>query len=552
MMSTLMLRNYQIKLIEQLFAAWNAGHQNVLIQLPTGGGKTIITSEVIKQLNTPTIFCAHRMELISQPSLVLAQNNIPHDIITNSATIRSIISIHMQDTGRNWYKPGASIIVASIDTLIKQKDSRFRNIQLLVMDEAHHVLKKNKWGKAVDMFPQAKGLYLTATPVRADGFGLGRHADGVIDHMIHGPSGRELINDNFLSPYIIYNPSSHLDLSNVPVTSSGDYSASKLKDAIGKSRIVGDVVEHYLKYAKGKLGITFAANLENAVDISQAYKKRGIPAEVISGNTPITIRAKIMKDFRDKRILQLVNVDILGEGVDVPAVEVVSFARPTHSYTLYCQQFGRALRLSPGKEKAIILDHVDNLYRHGLYALPDIRTQWSLDRRERRKSEKSDEVTKVKTCLNIACLAVYERIHKCCPYCGHFPEPAQRSLPEHVDGDLTELDIDALLVLQNKIKKIDGNPHPPSHLDQFAQRAVIKRHLERQRSQKELREIIALWAGLYKTQQMTDSMIYRKFYIENNIDILTAQTLGINEAEDLIKQLKKDLTMNQVELNMPA
>src|ERR1700679_3414882 len=217
-MSTPMLRNYQIKLIAELFDAWNAGNQNVLIQLPTGGGKTIITSEVIKTLNIPTIFCAPRMELISQPSLVLAQNNIPHDIITNGATIRSIISMHMQETYRSWYKPGANIIVASIDTLIKKRDPRFKNIQLLVMDEAHNVLKKNKWGRAVEMFPNAKGLYLTATPIRADGYGLGRHTDGVIDYMIHGPSGRELINDNFLSPYIIYNPRTTLDLSNVPVT----------------------------------------------------------------------------------------------------------------------------------------------------------------------------------------------------------------------------------------------------------------------------------------------------------------------------------------------
>lgn len=544
-----MLRNYQIKLIEQLFEAWNEGHQNVLIQLATGGGKTIITSEVIKQLNVSTIFCAHRMELISQPSLVLAQNNIPHDIITNSATIRSIVNIHIQETGRTWYKPGASIIVASIDTLIKQKDPRFKNIQLLVMDEAHHVLKKNKWGKAIEMFPNAKGLYLTATPTRADGHGLGRYSDGVIDHMIQGPSGRELINDNFLSPYTIYNPSAHLDLSNIPVTSSGDYSPVKLKDAIGKSKIVGDVVEHYLKYAKGKLGITFAANLENAIDISKAYKDAKVSCEIISGNTPINIRAAIMRRFREKQILQLVNVDILGEGVDIPAVEVVSFARPTQSYVLYCQQFGRALRPSPGKEKAIILDHVDNVLKHGL---PDLRIEWSLERRERRKSDRSNEIIQIKTCLNIECLAVYERIRKCCPYCGYYPIPAQRSLPEQVDGDLTELDIDAILILQNKIKKIDGNPHPPSQLDPIAQRAVIKRHLERQKHQKELREVIALWAGFHKSKDMTDSMIYRKFYIENNMDILSAQTLGIQAAEDLIGKLKKDLTSQNIEVKMPA
>lgn len=534
-----MLRPYQQQLIDELFKAWAEGHQNVLIQLPTGGGKTIITSEVIKALKGPTLFCAHRMELISQPSLVLAQNGIPHDIITNAQTIRSIIAIHMDETGRTWYKPGAKIIVASVDTLIRQTDARFNQIELLVMDEAHHVLKKNKWGKAAEMFPNAKGLYLTATPCRADGFGLGRHADGVIDHMIQGLTGRDLINQNFLSPYIIHNPSAHLDLSNVPVTSGGDYSAVKLKEAITKSKIVGDIVQHYLKFAGGKLGITFAANLDSAVEIATAYKDAGVSAEVISGNTPISVRARLMREFRARRIMQLVNVDILGEGVDVPAVEVVTFARPTQSYALYSQQFGRALRPSPGKEKAIILDHVDNFTRHGL---PDLRTEWSLDRRERRKSEKPQDVIQVRTCGNIECMAVFERIYKLCPYCGHYKEPAERSAPEQVDGDLTELNVDALVALYNSVKRIDGMPHPPNGLDSIAQRAIIKRHNERQRNQHELREAIALWAGVQRDKGFDDSMIYRKFYVDNHVDILSAQTLNAKDAENLKIKLTTELS----------
>jgi superfamily II DNA or RNA helicase len=281
---------------------------------------------------------------------------------------------------------------------------------LWVLDEGHHQQADNKWGTAAAMFPNAKGLGVTATPLRGDGKGLGRHNDGLYDVMVDGPTPRELIDMGYLTDYRIIAPRSDLIIDDQGVGASGDWSRAQLKAAAKKSHIIGDVVGHYLKFARGKLGVTFATDVETATDIAERFNTAGVPAEVISAKTPDADRMAIMARFKRRELLQLVNVDILGEGVDVPAIEVVSMARPTQSFALFSQQFGRALRLmidgslypiwdtltseerrahiaASKKPRAIIIDHVGNVERMAKqYGLPDYPPVWSLDRRERRSS----------------------------------------------------------------------------------------------------------------------------------------------------------------------
>jgi superfamily II DNA or RNA helicase len=434
----------------------------------------------------------------------------------------------MQELGRRYYDPSAKCIVAGVDTLIRMAPDTpwFKNIGLVVQDEGHHPLQGNKWGVASELFPNARGLYPTATPCRADGKGLGRHADGIIDTMVQGPSMRELIRMGFLTDYRIFAPPSDLNLTNVPITEGGDFSNPKLRKAVHESHIMGDVVDHYLKIAKGLLGVTFAVDVEAATQIAAAFRKHGVPAEVISAKTPALLRSQIMRKFRNREILQLVNVDLLGEGVDVPAIEVVSMARPTQSYGLYCQQFGRALRPMPGKTHAIIIDHVDNVKRHGL---PDAPRVWTLDRRERKRKAQED-VIPTKTCMD--CFAVFESFRKACPFCDYVNPPKGRSSPAEVEGDLFELDADVLAALRGEIKRIDDLPHVPHGLGVPAEIAIVKRHNKRKEAQQNLRASMATWAGYYHPQ-LQDCEIYRLFYYTFKIDILTAQTLNAADAEKL-------------------
>ena len=529
------MRYYQKQIISDIYAKLQR-FQNVCMQLSTGGGKTHIFCKIISEHPGKSLVIAHRNELLTQISLTLALRGVRHAITGQRQMIKDSIALHMSDCGKSFYDPGARVTVVGVDTLTRMSARDFKDISLIVQDEAHHVLKKNKWGFAAAMFPNAKGIYPTATPCRADGKGLGRHADGLFDALVIGPSMRDLINDGYLSDYRVFSPPSDLDLSHVTVTPGGDYSPPQLRNAVHKSRITGDVVAHYLRLAAGKRGITFAVDIKAAEEIADEYKKQGVNAEVVSSKTPTLLRAHIMRRFRTGELLQLVNVDLLGEGVDVPAVEVVSMARPTESYSLYAQQFGRALRPLPGKSHAIIIDHVGNVMRHRLP--DDINRTWTLDRRERRTRGKPTGVMPIRTCL--ACYQVYSKLMSACPYCGATWTPAERSNPDRVDGDLTELDPATLVRLRGEIDRISGAPQVPTYLDHIAQRGFINRHRERQHAQQALRAMIAQWAGVYKHQHGdTDSQLYKRFYCTFDIDVMTAQTLGANDATQLMLKIKE-------------
>ena len=420
------LRDYQVDALEKIYAAWAEGHLGVMLQLATGAGKTVTFCEILKNHKGRAIVIAHRNQLVAQTSLCLAKNGVYHDIIASKSAIRVIAALHRFHLGKSFYRPQRHIIAAGVDTLITHKNPTFKDVSLAIVDEGHHVLRKNKWGKALEMFPNARVLLPTATPLRADGYGLGRNADGVADVLIEGVGMRELITRGCLSDYQIAMPPSDLKLDSVKISAGGDYSPVGLKAAARQSHIIGDIVQHYLRFASGKLGLTFVTDLETAADVAQSYRDAGVPAEVISGKTDELTRARLMRKFENREILQLISVDLLGEGVDVPAIEVVSFARPTKSYSLYAQQFGRALRPFPGKTHAIIIDHVGNVLQHGVP--DDTRRGWSLSGRDKRTA--SESTVYIRACAN--CFLVYEKHLTACPFCGHKDAPIVRSTPEMV------------------------------------------------------------------------------------------------------------------------
>ncbi|MCK5127518.1 MAG: DEAD/DEAH box helicase family protein [candidate division Zixibacteria bacterium] len=553
-----------------IYNAWDTGHKNVLGVSPTGSGKTVVFSDILKDHNGSSCAIAHRQELVTQISLALARDDVPHRIIGPNNVVKLAVNIHMAECGTSYYNPQAPCAVAGVDTLVRRKDNLanwLNSVTKWVQDEAHHVLVNNKWGKAVDMFPNAIGLGVTATPDRADGYGLGRHADGVFDVMVEGPQMRALIDMGYLTDYRVFAPPSDLDLTNVNVTKSGEFSKEPLKAAVNKSHVVGDIVKHYLRIAPGKLGITFVDSVDTATQVAAEYNRAGVPAAVVSADTKDTDRVRIVKEFTARKLMQLVNVDLFGEGFDLPAIEVVSMGRPTQSYALYVQQFGRALRLILGnisratwdtytdlqrrlliaqstKPHAIIIDHVGNVERHGL---PDRPRIWTMDRRERTGKNKPTDDIPTTTCLNPECVSVYERTYKACPYCGHVNLPAFRSGPEFVDGDLTELDAATLAEMRGEIAKVNMTVDEAradmlaNWVPKIALTPGIKRHIARQEMQTALRESIAWWGGYQRAAGRDDSESYKRFYWKFGIDVLSAQALNIKDAQTLALKINDDL-----------
>jgi len=524
------LYDFQQDLSDDIDAAWKAGAQNVLAVSETGSGKTVIFSHKIQMFDGPSIVIAHRHELVTQISKALAKNGVRHKIIGQTSTIRACVDIHLKEIGKSYYDANAQCAVAGIDTLIRMNpnDRWFKQVGLWVLDEAHHLLAKNKWGKGIAMFPNARGLGVTATPCRSDGAGLGRHADGLFDIMLQAPGMREIIKRGFLSDYIIYAPKSDIDLSSVPISASGEFSQDPLRKAVHKSHIIGDVVEHYLKICPGKLGVTFCVDIESASAQAAAFRQQGVPAEVVSSQSSDLHRAQCIRRLERGDLKQLTNVDLFGEGFDLPAIECVSKARPTYSLALDRQQSGRAMRKAPGKTHGIIIDHVNNISRH---SVPDKIIIWTLDRRE--KASRFVSVVTTRTCPE--CTAVYERVEgRTCPYCNYIVEYIGRKTPELVDGVLHELSPEELARLRGDIEAVKEPPKYPWSATQVIINSIDKRHRERLAALDELKNVMATWA----VGMIDIARAQRLFYITFGIDVLSAQALGRKEAEELIERIK--------------
>jgi len=540
------LRPYQQKMHDDINFAW-LSYRNVLAILPTGGGKTVTFSHIVKEEPGASIVLAHRAELVSQISTALARENVRHRIIGPPALIRLCVNSHINELGVSFYDPNAKTAVGSVQSVISYKDSSdwFKQVKLWVHDEAHHLLADNLFGRAVARFPNARGLGVTATPGRADGKGLGYEADGLFHVMVMGPSPRDLIDAGHLSKYKIFAAPSNLDLSGVHVTPSGEFSRPELKEATANSTVLGDIVEHYIKHAFGKQGLTFSDSVENATDIARRFRERGVRAEVLTGKTPDALRANVIADFKNKKIKQIVSVALIDEGFDCPGVEVVSDGAATASFNRFAQRFGRGLRILAGKEFMIYFDHVGNVKRHGL---PDIPRPWSLNRKGAKTSGPSDAIP-LRRCGNedvnntgYACYQEYERYLSRCPYCDYKPEPASRKGPEFVDGNLHELDEETLAAMRGQIDKVDGEPVIPYGATPEIEGAVRKRHWQSKQAQYTLRNHIAWWAGLEQSLGFDEEESYRRFYFKFGVDVGNAQALGTKDAEDLTGRIAAELS----------
>lgn len=557
------LRPYQQELKNQIYNHWNDHqHSNVLAVLPTGAGKTVFFSSIIAEHAGATCAVAHRQELVSQISLALARNKVRHRIIGPTNVVKMIVRLHMEEVGHSYYDPNSRHAVAGVDTLVRRGDkleSWLPTVKLWVMDEAHHVLQDNKWGKAVNMFPNARGMGVTATPSRADGCGLGSHADGVFDKMFVGPSMRDLINMGYLTDYKLYAPPSSFRRDAIKKVSqtTGDFVASEVSKAVNESslvahdekQIVGDVVRTYQKLLNGMLTVVFAPDVATATELEKQYNDAGIPAKCVHGAMPDAERINAVRKFKNREYLVLTSVAIFDEGFDCPAIEAVQDVSATESFGRFVQRAGRMLRLKDGKDFGRYVDHVGNIERHAVLVdhpegtkIELCHREWTLDRRE--KSGGKSEKSAVRACA--ACSGTYERYLKKCPYCGEpIPEPAatQRSNVEWVDGDLHELDPDVLAHLQGEVigaredvnqyrDKMIGHGLPP-----HAVKRNVKLHENRLDALVKLDHTLAQWAGYRRAEGLSDSEIFRKFYLTYGVSWLEAQALKAADADKLRERI---------------
>lgn len=561
------LRTYQAELRDGINAAWAAGQKNVMAVSPARSGKTVLFSDIINSNTGGSVAIAHRARLVEQMSFALAKAGVRHRIIGPKSLRRACSARHMMKLRRDYVDPAAWCAVASVNTLAKMPhEPWFDHVTLWVTDEGHHLTADSMWGDACNLFPRARGLSVTATPCRADGKGLGRGQGGVIDALVVGRSPRDLIRMGYIVDYRLVLAESDIDIEAVKVGPSGEFVAKELSTAVHASKkFVGDIVSEYQRHAAGMRGICFAVDVAAAAEVSTAFNAANVRAEVVTANTPDDLRLSIMAAYEAGTIRMLVNVDLFGEGVDLPDVQVVIMARHTNSYGLFIQQFWRGGTLlisdalqavwhtftdderrahiaASAKPRFLVIDHVGNVMRHArTRSLPCTPQAWSLARREAsgRGGSVPDDVIPLRVCLNpdvagtgVPCAQPYERVLDACPHCGHVPVPASRSGPEHVDGNLLELDDAALAKLRGEA--LANMTEPTYNNGQMLNHVHHKQWGERVYSQKHLQEAMLTFSG-YQIDVMGRSVaeMFKRFYFAFGIDSLSAQALGARDAEAL-------------------
>ena len=409
--------DYQKEMLRQIEEAFRK-HQSVMVQMPTGTGKTVLLAEEVKseerrakevkseerRVKNPCVWIVvHRRELVEQIKETLnATHNVECEMLNvneSKPLDSSFFTLHSslpQDSS-------LTTRVFSIQWLSKHYHELEEKPSLIIIDEAHHAVAKT-YKEVMDAYPEARKLGLTATPCRLNRRGF----TDLFDVLLQSWSVKKFIADGWLSLYDYM--SIREDSDDWRVVSSlkkrgadGDFSLNEMSEKLNVLPSIERLCDTILRYAPDKKGITYAIDIAHAERIAQYYREHGLNAVAISSKTPPEERKQIIERFKNtnchesvKPTIQhstlntqhclrqplniqhstfniLITVDLFGEGFDCPDVEFIQLARPTLSLSKYLQQVGRGMRVFDGKKYCLILDNV-GLYR--IFGLPSDDRDW--------------------------------------------------------------------------------------------------------------------------------------------------------------------------------
>ena len=389
-MKEIQLYEYQKDMLRQIKDAF-VTHQSVMVQMPTGTGKTILLSEVVKseklKVKNPCVWIVvHRRELVEQIEETLAKQLDSSLFPLHSSHFTLHSSLNPLDSSLFPF-PSSLIKVFSIQWLSRHYQEMEEKPSLIVIDEAHHAVART-YKEMMDAYPEAKKLGLTATPCRLNRKGF----TDLFDVLLQSWSYNKFIADGWLSLYDYMSvKADSLDQQMVfgltKRGADGDFSLREMSEKLDVRPSIERLCDTVMRYAPDKKGIVYAIDIKHAEHIAEYYRERGLNAVAISSKTPAEERKSIIERFRnsndslrntnchelDSPIRILVNVDLFGEGFDCPDVEFIQLARPTLSLSKYLQMVGRGMRVYEGKRYCLILDNV-GLYR--LFGMPSDDRDW--------------------------------------------------------------------------------------------------------------------------------------------------------------------------------
>lgn len=418
----MILRPYQAEATAALWKWLEENGGNPLVVASVGAGKSVMMAKFIQDCvegwpETRIALVTHSAELVEQnyAKLMALWPEAPAGIYSAGLGKRQIKS---------------RVLVGSIQSLWR----RAYDLQdpsapdLLIVDECHTISRKSEtmWGKFIAdlkvLNPRLRVVGYSGTHWRLDSGYLHEGEGKLFDGVAFEIGMLELVKQGYLCPLVPRPADNQIDTSGVRVR-GGEYVPAELESAA--DAITGAAVDEIVRKAAGRQAwLVFCSGRLHAMHVRDAIRSRGITCETVLADTPRGERGDILKRFRDGRLQAVTNVSTMTTGVDVPRIDLIACLRPTKSAALYVQMLGRGMRLSPGKEDCLVLDHSGLIAEHG-----------PVDKARPKPKRKGLGVAPMKECPS--CFVVVPASAGECPECGHlFPPPERESKIDTVAANL--------------------------------------------------------------------------------------------------------------------
>jgi superfamily II DNA or RNA helicase len=345
------LYGYQKDALQEIFRRFEDAPQDyhLLYQLPTGGGKTVIFSEIVRRylekFKKKVLVLTHRIELSKQTSKMLDEFGVNNKIINSTAKLDD------QDE--------YSCFVAMVETLknrLNDEKLDISDIGLVIVDEAHY----NSFTKIFKFFDKSFILGVTATPLSSN-VKLPMYEN--YQELFVGESIQHLIDNEYLASANLY--SYNVGLTSLEVGANGDYTVKSSEDLYTNSDMLSKLVSAYEETAKGKKTLIFNNGINTSIQVYHAFKKAGYPIAHLDNTNTRKERDFILKWFHKTPNAIITSVSILTTGFDEPSIEAIILNRATKSLTLYYQMIGRGSRIYSKKNTFEVIDLGNNFHRFG-------------------------------------------------------------------------------------------------------------------------------------------------------------------------------------------
>lgn len=345
-------RGAQIEALYALEDSRSEGAIKGLVQAATGVGKTYLAAfDSVKYKHV--LFVAHREEILKQAaeSFKNVRNSDDYGFFDGKQkdTDKAVIFASVATLGRDEY--------------LKQDFFAPDYFDYIVIDEFHHAVN-NQYQKIAAYFKPQFLLGLTATPERMDGKNIYEICDYNVPYEI---SLKEAINKGLLAPFHYYGIYDETDYSLLHLV-KGRYDEKELNETyIGNVKRYDLIYKYYMKY-HSKRALGFCCSKQHAEEMAREFCKRGIESVAVYSNADGEFsedRDTAIKKLKNQQIRVIFSVDMFNEGVDIAALDMVMFLRPTDSPIVFLQQLGRGLRTSKGKNYLNVLDFIGNYEKAG-------------------------------------------------------------------------------------------------------------------------------------------------------------------------------------------